>query len=332
MKAAVSKNNPRLDNESANIPDYSKKSDMKTATGGGVQFVEPSKPVVTVNSGGNGPTTTTFTSTGGTNISFVSATPGTAASPPLSPTSSPNTATATATAGGSGNSGAAAVAPAVPVPEPETAAETPRANGELEKVVALYDYTAEEEGELTFTEGDVIYILAQDPSGWWRGRTEKGEEGDFPSNYVGPPDALPEGDAEDPEDSPTNNKPSEPEVPAPTIVTSPAVAHDTAGDGGAVESAPAAVAATAAVVENGGGGGGEGGEAEGEEDDEDDVPVDASFVALYDYEAEEEGELTILKDQVLYVFTERGGWFYGKNDSGAVGLFPSNYVERSLNP
>lgn len=50
-------------------------------------------------------------------------------------------------------------------------------------------------------------------------------------------------------------------------------------------------------------------------------------MALYDYEAEESGELTILKDQVLYVFTERGGWFYGRNDGGQVGLFPSNYVE-----
>lgn len=56
-------------------------------------------------------------------------------------------------------------------------------------------------------------------------------------------------------------------------------------------------------------------------------PIDSTFVALYDYEAEESGELTILKDQVLYVFTERGGWFYGRNDSGQVGLFPSNYVE-----
>jgi hypothetical protein len=63
---------------------------------------------------------------------------------------------------------------------------------------------------------------------------------------------------------------------------------------------------------------------------------------MYDYEAEESGELTIVKDQVLYVMTERGGennfstrpktnlcvgWFYGKNDQGNEGLFPSNYVE-----
>lgn len=40
--------------------------------------------------------------------------------------------------------------------------------GPPESVVALYDYTADEEGELTFKEGDIIHIIAKDPSGWWR--------------------------------------------------------------------------------------------------------------------------------------------------------------------
>jgi hypothetical protein len=39
---------------------------------------------------------------------------------------------------------------------------------DAESVVALYDYTADEEGELTFKEGDIIHIVAKDPSGWWR--------------------------------------------------------------------------------------------------------------------------------------------------------------------
>jgi hypothetical protein len=37
-----------------------------------------------------------------------------------------------------------------------------------ESVVALYDYTADEEGELTFAEGDIIFVITKDPSGWWR--------------------------------------------------------------------------------------------------------------------------------------------------------------------
>lgn len=51
-------------------------------------------------------------------------------------------------------------------------------------------------------------------------------------------------------------------------------------------------------------------------------------MAMYDYEAEESGELTITKDEVLHVQTERGGWFFGRNNAGQEGLFPSNYVER----
>lgn len=35
-------------------------------------------------------------------------------------------------------------------------------------MVALYDYEAEEEGELTFAEGDRIVLLEQDDSGWWK--------------------------------------------------------------------------------------------------------------------------------------------------------------------
>jgi len=125
----------------------------------------------------------------------------------------------------------------------------------------LYTYTADEEGELTFKEGDPIYVLSKDPSGWWRGRTEAGDEGDFPSNYVG------------------------------------------TGNPGEVKSGE-------------------------EEADDEETTIEAKFRVLYDYEAEEEGELTITTDQILYVFTERGGWFFGKNDSGQTGLFPSNYVER----
>eukprot|EP01118_Nematostelium_gracile_P011217 TRINITY_DN3950_c0_g1_i1.p1 TRINITY_DN3950_c0_g1~~TRINITY_DN3950_c0_g1_i1.p1 ORF type:complete len:460 (-),score=158.47 TRINITY_DN3950_c0_g1_i1:52-1431(-) len=49
---------------------------------------------------------------------------------------------------------------------------------------ALYDYDAENPGDLSFKEGDVIYILDQsDPSGWWEGEL-KGVRGFFPSNFV----------------------------------------------------------------------------------------------------------------------------------------------------
>lgn len=49
---------------------------------------------------------------------------------------------------------------------------------------ALYDYAGENEGDLSFSEGEIIDILDQsDPSGWWQG-TAHGATGFFPSNFV----------------------------------------------------------------------------------------------------------------------------------------------------
>jgi hypothetical protein len=49
--------------------------------------------------------------------------------------------------------------------------------------VAEYDYEAEEEGELTFKEGDVITDISFDDDAWWSGVCH-GVRGLFPSNYV----------------------------------------------------------------------------------------------------------------------------------------------------
>lgn len=49
---------------------------------------------------------------------------------------------------------------------------------------ALYDYTAQAQGDLTFTAGAVIEIVEQgDANGWWTGRYN-GQTGAFPGNYV----------------------------------------------------------------------------------------------------------------------------------------------------
>jgi len=51
---------------------------------------------------------------------------------------------------------------------------------------ALFDYDAQEEGELTFKEGETIWVTNQDPGGWWTGMREDYTKGLFPGNYVGP--------------------------------------------------------------------------------------------------------------------------------------------------
>ncbi|XP_073978678.1 dynamin associated protein 160 isoform X3 [Rhodnius prolixus] len=55
----------------------------------------------------------------------------------------------------------------------------------LERVVALYQYVAQNEDELSFEKDDLVTILAKDEPSWWKGEC-KGAVGLFPSNYVGP--------------------------------------------------------------------------------------------------------------------------------------------------
>lgn len=73
----------------------------------------------------------------------------------------------------------AAVPAAVPAPT-----YTAPAAAAVPTCTALYDYTAQAQGDLTFTAGAVIEIVEQgDPNGWWTGRYN-GQTGAFPGNYV----------------------------------------------------------------------------------------------------------------------------------------------------
>ncbi|XP_045563609.1 LOW QUALITY PROTEIN: abl interactor 2 [Salmo salar] len=53
----------------------------------------------------------------------------------------------------------------------------------LEKVVAIYDYAADKEDELSFNEGCIIYVIKKNDDGWYEGTTN-GSSGLFPGNYV----------------------------------------------------------------------------------------------------------------------------------------------------
>ncbi|XP_044282110.1 unconventional myosin-If [Varanus komodoensis] len=66
--------------------------------------------------------------------------------------------------------------PAVGRPKPQPKISGPRCR-------ALYQYIGQDVDELSFNVGDVIDILLEDPSGWWKGRLH-GREGLFPGNYV----------------------------------------------------------------------------------------------------------------------------------------------------
>lgn len=77
--------------------------------------------------------------------------------------------------------GASAGASAPSTTEP--AAPGPGSEPTSASAVAEYDYDAEEEGELTFKEGDIITDISFDDDAWWSGVVD-GVRGLFPSNYV----------------------------------------------------------------------------------------------------------------------------------------------------
>ncbi|XP_052360879.1 abl interactor 1a isoform X9 [Oncorhynchus keta] len=53
----------------------------------------------------------------------------------------------------------------------------------IEKVVAIYDYVADKDDELSFMEGAIIYIIKKNDDGWFEGLSS-GVTGLFPGNYV----------------------------------------------------------------------------------------------------------------------------------------------------
>ncbi|CAK7220832.1 BAR adaptor protein Hob1 [Sporothrix bragantina] len=86
-------------------------------------------------------------------------------------------------AGGSASALAAAAKgkPPPPKPKPQRLSHTPAA----ETATALYDYAAAQDGDLSFTAGDVIEIVTRSDNvnEWWTGKLH-GRQGQFPGNYV----------------------------------------------------------------------------------------------------------------------------------------------------
>ena len=55
---------------------------------------------------------------------------------------------------------------------------------QAERVQALYNFDAEEEGELSFTKGTVLTVLDKPDPNWWMGMDTNGSRGLIPSTYV----------------------------------------------------------------------------------------------------------------------------------------------------
>jgi actin cytoskeleton-regulatory complex protein SLA1 len=52
------------------------------------------------------------------------------------------------------------------------------------EAVALYDFQAQGDDELTVAEGDALWIIEQDGDEWWKCRNLEGNEGVVPASYV----------------------------------------------------------------------------------------------------------------------------------------------------
>jgi len=51
------------------------------------------------------------------------------------------------------------------------------------RMVAMHDYVSRKENILSIVKGQIIIVLKQRKSGWWKGKLENGQVGKFPSNF-----------------------------------------------------------------------------------------------------------------------------------------------------
>lgn len=65
---------------------------------------------------------------------------------------------------------------------------------QLQKYVALYDYAARTQDDLTFNAGDVLEVLDKSPGEWWIAKALTGvsayKQGYIPANYVAPLESI----------------------------------------------------------------------------------------------------------------------------------------------
>nr|XP_020726106.1 intersectin-2 isoform X2 [Odocoileus virginianus texanus] len=196
--------------------------------------------------------------------------------------------------------------------------------------IALYSYSSVEPGDLTFTEGEEILVTQKDGE-WWTGSIGD-RTGIFPSNYVKPKDQEGFGSASK---SGTSNK--KPEI---AQVTS---AYAASGS----EQLSLAPGQLILILKKNTSGWWQGElQARGKKRQKGWFPAShvkllgpsserttpafhpvCQVIAMYDYTANNEDELSFSKGQLINVLNKDDpDWWQGEI-SGVTGLFPSNYVK-----
>ncbi|XP_032149856.1 intersectin-2 isoform X6 [Sapajus apella] len=199
-----------------------------------------------------------------------------------------------------------------------------------EEYIALYPYSSVEPGDLTFTEGEEILVTQKDGE-WWTGSIGN-RSGIFPSNYVKPKDQESFGSASK---SGASNK--KPEI---AQVTSAYVASGS-------EQLSLAPGQLILILKKNTSGWWQGElQARGKKRQKGWFPAShvkllgpsseratpafhpvCQVIAMYDYAANNEDELSFSKGQLINVMNKDDpDWWQGEIN-GVTGLFPSNYVK-----
>uniref|UniRef100_A0A670IC33 Intersectin 2 n=1 Tax=Podarcis muralis TaxID=64176 RepID=A0A670IC33_PODMU len=199
-----------------------------------------------------------------------------------------------------------------------------------EEYIALYSYTSSEPGDLTFTEGEEILVTQKDGE-WWTGSIGD-KTGIFPSNYVRPKDY--ENSAAASKTGTLNKKPEIAQV-------------TTAYTASGTEQLSLAPGQLILILKKNSSGWWQGElQARGKKrqkgwfpathvkllgpSNERNTPATypvCQVIAMYDYRANNEDELSFSKGQLINVLNkEDADWWQGEIN-GSSGLFPSNYVK-----
>lgn len=196
----------------------------------------------------------------------------------------------------------AAAAPATVATSPPAAAA---ATEQIFKCTALYSYTAQNPDELTIVENEQLEVIGDgDGDGWLRARNYRGEEGYVPNNYL-------DVERDVPADTNANQRLS-------TQISFSSVDYTVESEEQDTQS-PDQVSIIAAPPPK------------PQEPEEPPKPQTEYCIALYDYDASAEDELTFEENQIITIVNKSphgvdDGWWEGVID-GKVGNFPSLVVE-----
>lgn len=178
----------------------------------------------------------------------------------------------------------------------------PAATEQIFKCTALYSYSAQNPDELTIVENEQLEVIGDgDGDGWLRARNYRGEEGYVPNNYL---------DVE--RDVPTETNANQPLA---TQISFSSVDYTVESEEQDTQS-PDQVSIIAAPPPK---------------PQEPEKPQTKYCIALYDYDASAEDELTFEENQIITIVNKSphgvdDGWWEGEID-GKIGNFPSLVVE-----